>query len=196
MFVDPDGKEILQSLNLTYPNPNDKKYAANGGIYNLRKDQNHIRENIELYQAECPDYSNILSFVAHGVVNDKGESANKIVLAISGNEEQSDARHVVNYLNSESQIVKTAHDNQKFSVVFLLSCATAQGCDSIAGQMSELMNSLIIAPTDITDKKGNVRNDGEWVVFHKGYILDKIPGNAEAIHEYLTKLNNRLEENK
>ena len=202
--VDPDGRETIKSLWIKLPNSYDPKYKKpasdkcdtqkDSGTDRYNNDRAFVISNISMMNTNMPDYDNILTFVAHGVVDENKKSVDKITVSKDGGPgEQMKVDAVAEYLNGNSSVVKNAKEKGTFAVIFLMSCATAQnGKDSIASQLSINMESVVIAPTETCLSNGDVRNDGKWNVYYKGYLLDTVPGDGNSIYEYLSNLDSNM----
>ena len=170
-LVDPEGREVITSLDLRKPAMTGKKAT---------KDHNRYFGNLGLmfFASHYNDSNNpkIINVFAHGLEGGKG-------IVLEDGTEIRDPMELFNFLAEKSTVFKEDYLNNKGVVIVLHSCQTAKGKESFAQQFSELLGkkAIVIAPTDNVQPKEYsfsdgmyeiIKNDGSWNFYQEGNLFD------------------------
>ena len=182
-LIDPDGREVITSLDLRKP-------AMTGK--NAIKDHNRYFGNLGLkFFADHYNDSNnprIINVLVHGLEGGKG-------IILEDGTEIRDPMDLFNFLAEKSTVFKEDYLNNKGVVIVLHSCQTAKGEKSFAQQFSELLGkqAIVIAPTDNIQPKEYlfsdgmyeiIQNEGSWNFYQGGNLFDVQKGYDPPFYKF------------
>ena len=183
-LVDPDGREKIPAFNINTTNDSE------------RKDNRRLQGWARSYTRN----RGVIHLFAHGINNQEG--TNKGVYTYVNGEERilSSAGELYDFLMSNSFIFNNHNkegEASQTSILVMHCCSTGQE-NAIAQQSSEMLDLLVIAPSnpvvvssspsnhnnvkpsDYTEK---VKDNGTWNIFYRGELMESFNGSTNPIFD-------------
>lgn len=180
LFIDPDGREKVKSLN-----PN-------------KKSNSYIDKAAENYPKNAP----VIHLWAHG-------NSQRIQVYDNHNGKDDDImtkESFVEFMRKNSEVWRNNHSEGKndFTIVVLHSCYTGKESDkqsSIARKISEIPNTMVVAPNesvifgkDIEYGPYTLKDNGEldapkqWIMYYNGEKVNSFSGKEKPIFKNPQKI--------
>jgi RHS repeat-associated protein len=166
IYIDPNGKEKINALD-----PSTNAHAYKG----IR----HYTRNIGVVHLWAHGNENAMLFY------NKSHKSNHMITT---------SNQVHNYLLENSVIYRNNNkegEESKTTLLVLHSCKTGVQ-DGIAQKVSNELNVLVIAPTDILSQRSkadgssvseSVDNNGEWSIYYKGQLMETFNGDTKPLFD-------------